>query len=73
MCYPSSSLLNHIKNQSSFSLPYLFSFIMCSHKNEYSSSYYRHKSRKPIVFIVIKTGQQERVSQTIMTNYLHYE
>ena len=57
MCYPSSSLLNHIKNQSSFSLPYLFSFVMCSHKNEYSSSYYRHKSRKPIVFIVIKTGQ----------------
>ena len=38
-------------------LPYLFSFIMCSHKNEYSSSYYRHKSRKPIVFIEIKTGQ----------------
>ena len=57
MCYPSSSLLNHIKNQSSFSLPYLFSFIMCLHKNEYSSSYYRRKSRKPIVFIVIKTGQ----------------
>lgn len=35
---------------------------MCSHKNEYSSSYYRHKSRKPIVFIVIKTGQLMEIS-----------